>query len=314
MGRVGDRRTGALGAPAAQLRCWSWITRSLGSSLESPRPQAPSARSASKLGALLPRSRCPVFGRAGSCFRGERGWGEWLSRGARHAFAPLSRQVAERVRGLCSKLSPLSSVGPVELLDVERLLSRRMGSAVVRSTGHGAGKVFVGSIDDAAGRSSRASVHTRARGEGLFRHASHEDPILPDGKQTVLGPRLMVTEERAARERLLLRLGVRAARGEVINSPIRASTWNMAGHGYRPSMGSRCSSRSRWSLAGLRRAEPPRASRRRGAHGLACTGGAGARHRRDAGVRSGRARPVASPRGSTQGWGTLFVAGPTSTC
>ncbi|MFT3923504.1 MAG: PD-(D/E)XK nuclease family protein [Myxococcales bacterium] len=142
-------------------------------------------------------------------------WGEWLA--ALDDLARRSLQRPESVREALLELAPLASVGPVELLDVERLLSRRLGTAIVRSGGHGAGKVFVGDVEDAAGRSFE-QVFVLGLAEKVFPPRLHEDPILPDAKRRALGPHLMLTEERAARERVLLRLAVGAARGQVVLS------------------------------------------------------------------------------------------------
>jgi CRISPR/Cas system-associated exonuclease Cas4 (RecB family) len=142
-------------------------------------------------------------------------WAEWLS-----ALDALARRGLDKPESVCEallELAPLGTVGPVELLDVERLLSRRLGTAIVRSTGHGAGKVFVGDVEDAAGRSF-AAVFVPGLAEKVFPPRLHEDPILPDAKRRALGADLILTEERAARERLLLRLAVGAARTEVVLS------------------------------------------------------------------------------------------------
>ena len=115
-------------------------------------------------------------------------WADWLS-----ALDALARRCLNKPESVCEallELAPLGTVGPVELVDVERLLSRRLGTAIVRSTGHGAGKVFVGSVEDAAGRSFEA-VFVLGLAEKVFPPRLHEDPILPDLKRRALGSHLI---------------------------------------------------------------------------------------------------------------------------
>lgn len=142
-------------------------------------------------------------------------WGVWLT-----ALEQLARQCLARPEAVCqaiSELYPLSSVGPVGLLEVERLLTRRLGSAMIPSTGNGAGKVFVGAVEDAAGRAFDR-VFVLGLSEKVFPPRVLENPLLPDHKRKALTPSLMITEERAARERLVLRMLVGATREGIMLS------------------------------------------------------------------------------------------------
>jgi hypothetical protein len=142
-------------------------------------------------------------------------WGQWLA-----ALERLARSALREPDSVCEtllELAPLSPIGPVRLTDVERLLSRRLGSVLVRSTGSAAGKVFVGAIDDVLGRAFDV-VYVLGLAEKVFPPRVLEDPLLADAQRRLLGPNLMLTEERVARERLLLRLSVGAARRAVVLS------------------------------------------------------------------------------------------------
>ncbi len=139
-------------------------------------------------------------------------WGVWLP-----ALEALARQSLARPEVVCTallELAPLASVGPVDLSEVERLLSRRLGTAMIPSAGTGAGKVFIGAVEDAAGRAFE-HVFVLGLSEKVFPPRIVEDPLLPDEKRKALGPTLMLTEERAARERFALRLLVGAARNGI---------------------------------------------------------------------------------------------------
>jgi ATP-dependent helicase/nuclease subunit B len=140
-------------------------------------------------------------------------WGDWL-----RALEQLARQSLREPEGVCEvllELAPLAPVGPVYLADVERLLARRLGSMIVRSTGSAAGKLFVGAVEDLRGRAFDV-VFVLGLAEKVFPPRVLEDPLLTDEARRALGPNLMLTEERVAHERLLLRLAVGAARSAVV--------------------------------------------------------------------------------------------------
>ncbi len=206
-----------IGGRARWERRLKSLMRALSAELESTEAESPRKQSLqvqrAQLGALFEFAMPVLDLLAGLPHQAT--WADWFS-----ALDTLARRCLRAPESVCEallELAPLGAVGPVELLDVERVLSRRLGMAIVRSTGHGPGKVFVGSVEDAAGRSFHA-VFVPGLAEKVFPPRLHEDPILPDDKRRALGSDLMLTEERAARERSLLRLAVGAAREEVVLS------------------------------------------------------------------------------------------------
>jgi ATP-dependent helicase/nuclease subunit B len=142
-------------------------------------------------------------------------WGAWIA--ALGDLARLSLRAPERVLEVLSELLPLSPIGPVTLRSVLRVLSQRLTSVVQPSAGHGAGKVFVAAIDDVRGRSFER-VFVVGLAERVFPQRISEDTLLSDAIRRELGPELWLTEERVARERLLLRIAVGAASERLVLS------------------------------------------------------------------------------------------------
>jgi CRISPR/Cas system-associated exonuclease Cas4 (RecB family) len=142
-------------------------------------------------------------------------WAAWLE--ALDQLARASLAEPDAVCAVLLELAPLAAVGPVELWDVERILGRRLGNAIVKSGGYGAGKVFVGSFEELPGRAFDV-VFVLGLAEKVFPPRIVEDPLLPDARRQALGVTLISTDERAARERLYLRLAVGAARERLVLS------------------------------------------------------------------------------------------------
>jgi RecB family exonuclease len=142
-------------------------------------------------------------------------WGVWLERLTALAARGLRR--SERVLATLALLAPLAPVGPVDLAEVRRVLSRHL-LELRRPSGAGpAGRVFVGPIDAARGRSFEV-VFVPGLAEKLFPRRIAEDPILLDEARTALGAGLATRSDRVAAERLALRLAVGAARRRVVLS------------------------------------------------------------------------------------------------
>lgn len=136
-------------------------------------------------------------------------------------WLPALEQLATRalaepssVLALLLELAPLGDEAPLSLAELARLLAPRLNSLLIPSTGNGAGKVFVGSIDEVRGRSFEC-VFVVGLAEKLFPARLAEDPLLPDRVRRALSPALDSMEQRVARERLLLRLCVGAAQDKL---------------------------------------------------------------------------------------------------
>jgi ATP-dependent helicase/nuclease subunit B len=142
-------------------------------------------------------------------------WRDWLD--SLERLARLTLRDPDAVCETLAELAPLGPVGPVSLADVRRLLTPRLRSVVVPSTGTGAGQVFVGSIDELRGRGF-THVFVVGLAEKVFPARIGEDPLLPDRVRRALSPAPVLTADRIARERLALRLAVGAASERVVLS------------------------------------------------------------------------------------------------
>jgi ATP-dependent helicase/nuclease subunit B len=137
-------------------------------------------------------------------------WTSW-----RESLERVAQLALQDPSGVCETLAELAPLGPwktsgaVSLRAVTRLLSPRLQGLIVRSRGHGAGKVFVGSIDEARGRSFER-VFVVGLAEKLFPPRIDADPLLPDPVRQALGG-LPDLAARVAQERLALHLAVGAA-------------------------------------------------------------------------------------------------------
>jgi ATP-dependent helicase/nuclease subunit B len=133
------------------------------------------------------------------------------------ALARAALREPDAVCEALAELAPLAEIGPVDLHQVHAVLAPRLSSVLLRSTGHGAGKVFVGTPEELLGRSFDL-VFVPGLAEQLFPPRLSEDPLLPDRVRAELSPELPLLMERAARERLLLRVCVGAARRRLVLS------------------------------------------------------------------------------------------------
>ena len=211
-------------------------------------------------------------------------WREWLV----HLRALVERALRypDRVQRVLSELEPMGEIGPVALSEVRLVLSGRL-TEMTRpgKRERDKGYVFVGSIEDARGMDLDV-VFVPGMAERIFPMRLTEDPILLDAARAEISPELETSRERAAAERLQLRLASGAARQR-----IRFSYPRVDAEQARPRVP---------SFYGLEvlprvRGRPPRLHRPGaqggagvpGPHRLAGAGGPGAGHRRR------RARPVA---------------------
>jgi ATP-dependent helicase/nuclease subunit B len=135
-------------------------------------------------------------------------WGEWLEKLTR--LASLALRYPESVLAVLNELEPMAEVGPASLDEVYDVLSQKMGMLRNDPPRRRFGQVFIGSIDEARGRSFDY-VFLPGLAEGLFPRRAIEDPLLLDDYRENLNAKLDKQPERNARERMLLRSGAAAA-------------------------------------------------------------------------------------------------------
>jgi len=140
-------------------------------------------------------------------------WGEWLERFGE--LAPRVLRRSARVLRVLGELRAMSAIGPVTLEEARDVLAERLRTFDEQPPPDRYGRVFVGSPHQARGRVFRV-VFVPGLAERLFPQKLREDPLLLDDDMrkplsTTLGVRLVVQDDRAKTERLLLRLAVGAA-------------------------------------------------------------------------------------------------------
>ena len=135
-------------------------------------------------------------------------WGEWLDRFA--ALAPIVLRQPEHVLRVLEQLRPMADIGPVSLDEAREVVADRLQMLEVEPPKSRYGRVFVGSPHQARGRKFRV-VFVAGLAERMFPQRPHEDPMLLDEEMRApLDAGLVVQEDRARNERLLLRLAVGA--------------------------------------------------------------------------------------------------------
>ena len=135
-------------------------------------------------------------------------WAEWLDRFS--DLAPKVLRQPERVLRVIAELRPMSEIGPVSLEEARDVIADRLLALEVDPPRHRYGRVFVGSPQQARGRTFRV-VFVAGLAERMFPQKPHEDPMLLDEEMRVpLKAGLAVQETRGRMERLLLRLAVGA--------------------------------------------------------------------------------------------------------
>ena len=136
-------------------------------------------------------------------------WKEWLERLEDLASRTL-RQPAH-VLSVLGELRPMGEVGPVTLDEVQQVLTDRLSFLRNEPADRRYGKVFVGTIAEAAGRSF-GLVFVPGVSEGVFPRKALEDPLLLDESRRGLDTGLMLQNDRVREERLLLHIAAGAAR------------------------------------------------------------------------------------------------------
>ncbi|HEV2423786.1 MAG TPA: PD-(D/E)XK nuclease family protein [Terriglobia bacterium] len=139
-------------------------------------------------------------------------WGEWLEH-LKH-LAPVVLRRPERVLGLLAELEPMDRVGPVMLAEVWSVLEDRLATLDPERPRRDYGCVFVGTPDQARGRSFEV-VFVPGLAERIFPQRVSEDPILLDELRQQLGHGLRLQDDRVESERLQLKLAAGAARKRI---------------------------------------------------------------------------------------------------
>ena len=178
-------------------------------------PGSPRARRLERdLGDLghLRRFALPVMDRL-DAFPREAPWGDWLDR--LEALAPMVLGRPDRVLATLGELRPMAGVGPVSLTEVQDVLAERLTELQAEPPARRYGRVFVGGPEHVRGRVFDV-VFVPGLAERMFPQKPRQDPILLDDVRRRLNAAddplgLPVLDDRAAGERLLLRLAVGAA-------------------------------------------------------------------------------------------------------
>lgn len=147
-------------------------------------------------------------------------WSTWLDHLERLAARALREP--RRVLQTLAELRPMAEVGPVSLGEVRLALADRLTNLRASPEGTPFGRVFVGSIEEARGRSFHM-VFVPGLVEGVFPHKAFEDPLLLDDDRRLLAAAadahpLPTADERVAEERLLLALTLGAAEAGLVAS------------------------------------------------------------------------------------------------
>jgi hypothetical protein len=135
-------------------------------------------------------------------------WGEWLDR-----FEVLVLQVLRvpaHVLRVLAELRPMADVGPVSIDEVRRVLAERLLTVEAQPPSRRYGRVFVGSPEQARGRSFRV-VFVPGLAERLFPQRPREDALLLDELRSALHADLTTQRQRLYAERVRLQVAVGAA-------------------------------------------------------------------------------------------------------
>jgi RecB family exonuclease len=141
-------------------------------------------------------------------------WGDWIEQLSDLARASLRRP--DSVLSVLSELQAMADVGPVELDQVTGVLSDRLRFLRREPPMLQYGRVFVGTIEEARGRTFDV-VFLPGLAEGLFPKKVYEDAILLDDYRKALDG-LSLQDGRVRRERMLLHIASGAAASRLIFS------------------------------------------------------------------------------------------------
>ncbi len=137
-------------------------------------------------------------------------WGEWLV--DLRALALNALRDPEGVLATLADLNQMSSVGPVDLHEVQLVLSPRLHDLAMKPARRRYGAVYVGSVASVRGLSFQV-VFVPGLAERIFPRKIVGDPILTDDQREEISNGFLKTRSRRLEaERLALRMAVGAAR------------------------------------------------------------------------------------------------------
>lgn len=135
-------------------------------------------------------------------------WGAWLDAFTR--LVPRVLRTPDHVLRVLADLRPMADIGPIDLDEARRVLAERLLTLEVEPPARRFGRVFVGTPQQARGRSFRV-VFVPGLAERMFPQKPLEDPLLLDDLRGAASPLLRTQPHRLTSERLLLHLAVGAA-------------------------------------------------------------------------------------------------------
>lgn len=147
-----------------------------------------------------------------SKFPSEARWGEWLAH-LRELSVNALRD-PDGVMTTLADLEPMSTVGPVNLKEVQLVLESRLGDLRVKPQARHYGSVFIGPVEAARGMSFRI-VFVPGLAERVFPKKIVEDSILPDAQRIELSNSLTTRRDQLTTERNALRIAIGSARERV---------------------------------------------------------------------------------------------------
>ena len=135
-------------------------------------------------------------------------WREWIERFSALASHALARPT--RVLQMLADLRPMADVGPVSLEEARDVLHDRLVTLDWDPPARRYGRVFIGTPHQARGRAFRV-VFVPGLAERVVPQRPREDPLLLDDRRREAGHDLLVQDDRALAERLLLKIAIGAA-------------------------------------------------------------------------------------------------------
>ncbi|MEM6368303.1 MAG: PD-(D/E)XK nuclease family protein [Myxococcota bacterium] len=145
-----------------------------------------------------------------------RSWRDWRAR--LEALARLTLRSPEPVLSILAELAPLSGDGLVEAVELRAVLTEALGELREEPSRDPYGAVFIGTPEDAAGRSFDAVVLPGLT-EGRFPVVLREDPLLPDAERERLREDLVLRPRQRQEERRAFARCLRAAPQVLLTYP-----------------------------------------------------------------------------------------------